>query len=77
MILCVSREIVAGKDNKYSKVVLQADTAEEIAEMPLTGAGVNDIPDSVMFYPSSILVCLANSKRYILGGDNTWHEYTA
>ena len=74
MIFCVNQEHVHGKDDLYRKVVLQADTASDIATMPTTGAGVVDLPDSVSIYPSSILVCLENSAKYVMGADSQWHQ---
>lgn len=77
MILCINQELVGGVDNNTRKVVLQADTTAEIATKPTTGFGVDGLEDVCKIYPSSILVCLQDSKTYIFGGDETWHEWTA
>lgn len=74
MILCVNKEFVDEKATDNMRVVLQADTAAEIATKPMNGENVEDVPDDVIFYPASILVCLEDSKKYVLGGDKTWHE---
>lgn len=74
MILCVNKEFVDEKATNNMRVVLQADTAAEIATKPLNGKNVEDVPDDVIFYPASILVCLEDGKKYVLGGDKTWHE---
>lgn len=74
MILCINNERIKDKDDLYRKVVLQADTSAEATELPTTGAGITDLPDSISLYPSSICLCLEDSKRYVLGGDMVWHE---
>lgn len=75
MIICINREIVPGKGAGVSRVVLQADKTEDIAtSKPTTGEGVQDIPATAVFYAGSILVCLEDSKKYVLGTDNVWYE---
>lgn len=75
MIICVNKEPVQGQEPKIMRCVLQADTAEDVAKNVTTGAGVIDLADTVELYPSSILVCLQDSKRYIFGCDKAWHEF--
>lgn len=76
MILCINQELVPGKDPKYRKVVLQADSTTDIATMPTTGENVAGLDDNCVVYPSSILFCLENAHKHVYGGDEQWHDVT-
>lgn len=77
MIICINQENVDNKTPRVVRVVLQADTTVEAESVALTGEGITDLADAAQLYPGSLLVCLQDSSRRILGGDNTWHVYTA
>lgn len=59
------------------RVVLQADTTEESATKPKNGANVQDIEDGAIFYAGSIMVCLQDSKKYLMDSKGDWVEWTA
>lgn len=77
MIICINQENVDNKSPRIVRAVLQADTTTEAEAVGITGEGIKDLADATQLYPGSLLVCLQDSSRRILGGDNAWHVYTA
>lgn len=77
MIICINKEAVDTQDANKVRVVLQADTTAEAATKPKNGATVEDIEDGVEFYAGSVMVCLQDSKKYLMNSKNEWVEWTA
>lgn len=77
MIICINKERVDAREANQMRVVLQADTTEEANTKPKNGANVQDIEDGAIFYAGSIMVCLQDSKTYIMDSAGEWIEWTA
>lgn len=77
MIICINKEAVDTQDANKVRVVLQADTTAEATTKPKTGKSVQDISDGVEFYAGSVMVCLQDSKKYLMNSANEWIEWTA
>lgn len=77
MIICINKEAVDTQDANKVRVVLQADTTAEAATKPVNGKTVQDIEDGATFYAGSVMVCLQDSKKYLMNSANEWIEWTA
>lgn len=77
MIICINKERVDAQDASKMRVVLQADTTAEANTKPKNGKSVQDISDGVEFYAGSVMVCLQDSKKYLMNSKNEWIEWTA
>lgn len=77
MIICINKERVDSQEATKMRVVLQCDTTAEAATKPKNGATVEDIEDGAEFYAGSVMVCLQDSKKYLMSSANEWIEWTA
>lgn len=77
MIICINKERVDSQEATKMRVVLQCDTTAEAATKPKTGKSVQDISDGATFYAGSVMVCLQDSKKYLMNSANEWIEWTA
>lgn len=77
MIICINKERVDAQDASKMRVVLQCDTTVEAGTKPKTGKSVQDIEDGAVFYAGSIMVCLQDSKKYLMDSKGDWVEWTA
>lgn len=77
MIICINKERVDAQEANKMRVVLQCDTTAEAATEPKNGASVQDIEDGAIFYAGSIMVCLQDSKKYLMDSKGDWVEWTA
>lgn len=77
MIICINKERVDAQDASKMRVVLQADTTEESATKPKTGETVQDVEDGAVFYAGSVMICLQDSKKYLMNSAGEWIEWTA
>lgn len=77
MIICINKERVDSQEATKMRVVLQCDTTAEAATQPKNGATVEDIEDGAEFYAGSVMVCLQDSKKYLMNSANEWVEWTA
>lgn len=76
MIICINKERVDSQEATKMRVVLQCDTTAEAATKPKNGKSVQDISDGVEFYAGSVMVCLQDSKKYLMNSKNEWIEWT-
>lgn len=77
MIICINKERVDSQEATKMRVVLQCDTTAEAATKPVNGKTVEDIEDGAEFYAGSVMVCLQDSKKYLMNSKNEWVEWTA
>ncbi len=77
MIICINKERVDAQEANKMRVVLQCDTTAEAATKPKNGKNVQDVEDGAVFYAGSVMVCLQDSKKYIMDSKGDWVEWTA